>query len=525
MKKILLYSTMLIAVAIGCTDLTEELYSEIAQEDYPETSAQANVVHLSSYDALAGLFDDEGWWFLSQEISSDEMVAPTRAADWYDGGKWTQLQYHSWNASSDAVTGMWDKLWEGIGKSNDVLDKLVGTNEDALRVRAEVEAIRSLYYFWLIDNYGDVPYLTTKAGAPEQPYRLKRASIFDSLTTTLEANYPLLNSMEKVAYRDFASKEMALTLLVKLYLNAPIYTGNDDNAYYEKAITYSNELLSMGHLGLEANVMDLFQLATSVGGSELIFTVPFNEDTKEGFRYHMRSLCYKNRLTYNMTDEPWNGFCLIPDFFNKYEDTDVRKDGYIQYGTQFDYLGDTITARVKIDGEWVYVPVELDPNIKIAYMNNENMGIEGISNYEMTYNGARVHKYEVYEGAKTNLTVNFPVFRLADVIFMKAEAELRLSGSVSAESMTLVTQIWDRSNQTHPAGGLTLDNILDERGKELFSEGHRRTDMIRFGTFDQTFWGMNDGQTGSDDPNTVQNIFPISQRAIDSNPNLSAPAQ
>nr|HPR61365.1 hypothetical protein [Prolixibacteraceae bacterium] len=96
MKIKFLYSIILIAFAAGCTNLDETIYSGIDESEYPQTDAQAAVSHLSSYDALADLFDDAGYWFLTQEITSDEMVAPTRAADWYDGGKWLELQYHSW---------------------------------------------------------------------------------------------------------------------------------------------------------------------------------------------------------------------------------------------------------------------------------------------------------------------------------------------------------------------------------------------------------------------------------------------
>jgi len=515
-----IYIVILIAIANGCTNLDETLYSGIKESDYPQTPGQAAVSHLSSYDALTDLFDDNGYWLLTQEVSSDELVAPTRAADWYDGGKWLALQYHSWSNSADAVKGMWNKLWEGIAESNSILDKILSTDEAALKVKAEVEAIRSLYYFWLFDNYGDVPYLTTYYTAPLQPYRTARATIFDSLTTTLERDYPLLNSISNPSYKSFASKEMALTLLAKIYLNGAVYTGQAKSEYYQKTIQYCNELLAMPHLSLDDKVMDLFKIATSGTSSEMIFIVPFDEESKQGFRLHMRSLGYVSKETFNMTDQPWNGFCVIPTFFDKYEATDIRRDGYMLHGPQFDYQGlpivDAKTSK----------QVDLNPYIKIPEMTTENMQIEGIDNFHMTHDGARVKKYEVYAGAKQNLTVNFPVFRLADVVFMKAEAELRLNGSVSSETMTYVNAIWARANQTPPAGGLTLDNILDERGKELFCEGHRRQDMIRFGTFDKPFWAMGQtNMTGVPVPNAIQNVFPIPQSAITSNPNLEGAIQ
>lgn len=520
MKLKYIFIVILFAVTCGCTNLDEKLFSGINETDYPQTEEQAAVSHLSSYNALANLFDDSGYWYLTQEITSDELVAPTRAADWYDGGKWLVLQYHSWSNSADAVGNMWNTLWNGIAEANSILDKTVSTDDAAMKIKAEVEAIRSLYYFWLFDNYGDVPYLTTYYTAPTQPYRTKRASIFDSLTTTLERDYPLLNSVENASYKSYASKEMALTLLAKLYLNGAVYTGQENSSYYQKTINYCNELLACSYLSLDDNVMDMFKIATSGTSSELIFIIPFDATSKQGFRLHMRSLGYVSKATFNMTDQPWNGFCAIPTFYDKYEATDVRRDGYLLHGLQYDYLGAAI-IDAKTGNQ-----VDFDPYIKIPEMTTSNMQIEGIDNFHMTHDGARVQKFEIYAGAKTNLTVNFPVFRLADVVFMKAEAELRLNGTVSSETMTLVNAIWNRANETPPSEGLTLNNILDERGKELFCEGHRRTDMIRFGTFDQPFWGMGQtSMTGVPEPNAVQNVFPIPQSAITSNPNLEADAQ
>jgi hypothetical protein len=518
LKKV--YIVSLVAIVTGCTNLDEEIYSGINETGYPQTEGQAAVSHLSSYDALSGLFDDVGYWYLTQEITSDELVAPTRAADWDDGGKWLALQYHTWANSADAVSGMWNKLWQGIAESNSVLDKILSNDDAAKKVKAEVETIRSLYYFWLIDNFGDVPYLTTYYTAPAQPFRIARASVFDSLVSTLERDYPLLNSVKNPSYKSYASKEMALTLLAKLYLNGAVYTGKENSAFYQKTIKYCDEILASSFLSLNNNVMDLFKIKTSGSASELIFIVPFNEATKTGFRFHMRSLGYVSKKTFNMSNEPWNGFCAIPTFFDKYEATDIRRDGYLLHGLQFDYLGAPI-IDVKTGNQ-----VDFNPYIRIPDMKTANMLIEGIDNFHMTHDGARVQKYEIYAAAKENLTVNFPVFRLADVVFMKAEAELRLNGTVSSGTMALVNTIWSRANETPPVEGLTLNNILDERGKELFCEGHRRTDQIRFGTFDKPFWAM--GQTtmtGVPEPNAIQNIFPIPLSAITSNPNLNAAPQ
>ncbi|MGE4288409.1 MAG: RagB/SusD family nutrient uptake outer membrane protein [Salinivirgaceae bacterium] len=510
MKKIILYSTFLLASTIGCTDLTEEVFDAIPQDNYPETADQVAVGHLVSYEKLSELFDDNGYWFLAQEVSSDEMVAPTRGPHWFDGGKWLQLQYHSWNDESDPTVGMWRELYTGIQTSNEVLDKLRDAGSPPINIVSEVEAIRSFYYSLLMDNYGDVPYLTTYYYAPELPYKNYRAAIFDSLVTTLERGYMHLNSVANPVYKNYASKEMAQALLAKLYLNGKVYKGVDDQEYYAKTIQYCDSLIANASLGLENDALAPFK-TTNSSSPEIIFSVAFDEVNRTGFRFHMRTLHYNHNETFNMNAGPWNGFCVIPDHFESFEATDLRKEGYFLWGPQFTHTGEPLM----VDGK------QLDIDYKIPYAN---MPIGGSLTEEFITNcGARVKKFEIYQGALENLTINFPVFRMADIYLMKAEAELRSTG-LTQPTLDLVNQIRVRAGVAPwNLGEVTLDNILAERGRELFAEGHRRTDLIRFEKFDKPFWSKSDG-SDPEDPgaNAIENVFPIPLYAKTTNPNLAS---
>lgn len=133
---------------------------------------------------------------------------------------------------------------------------------------------------------------------------------------------------------------------------------------------------------------------------------------------------------------------------------------------------------------------------------------------EIRMSGARVAKFEIRMGAKDNLSNDFPVFRLADFYLMKAEAMFR-QNKPTADAVEYINPIRERANATPWTGAdLSLETLLDERAREMFFEGHRRQDQIRFGTFNNAWWEKSASSTD-------RNTFPIPQWVIDSNPNLA----
>ena len=132
---------------------------------------------------------------------------------------------------------------------------------------------------------------------------------------------------------------------------------------------------------------------------------------------------------------------------------------------------------------------------------------------EIRNSGARIVKFEIAMGAKADLSNDFPIFRLADAYLMKAEAMLRQNKS-AADAVQYVNPFRERAGvDAWSAGDLTLENLLAERGREMFFEGHRRQDMIRFGVFNEAWWEK--PATGPE-----RNTFPIPQWVLDTNPNL-----
>lgn len=499
--RILQYILLIIILGTSsCTDLNEPVYEGIPSEKYPENAAQVASISVASYNYLRELIDDEGWWMLAQEVSSDEFCGPTRDTDWDDGGKWRVMHQHTWNDDVEGVNRMWEKLYLGTAGCNKIIELridplLAASPEDKalLAQRSEVELMRSFYYYLIMDNYGDIPYVTTFINAPEQPLRNKRSDVFDSLVTTIEAGLPYYNLIDR---KYMATRYMAFALLSKLYLNAEVYTGTPQ---WQKANQYIDSVLA-GPYQLSSDVLAPFK-TNNQDNSEIIFSIPFHEDTYQGFRLHMRTLHYQHNLTYDMPVGPWNGLSVTYDHFKTYSSNDSRL-AYFIYGPQFDSKGNQIIESTTKQ------PLVIDPFIPELKMSTANQTLA-----EIRTTGARVKKFEIAKGAKENLSNDFPLFRLSDFYLMKAEVQIRMNNNGDQ----WVNDIRERAGLS-PWTNTDLDSLLAERGRELFVEGHRRQDLIRFGKWSKAWWEK-DATDGS------KEVFPIPKWAKDANPNLAKDAE
>lgn len=212
----------------------------------------------------------------------------------------------------------------------------------------------------------------------------------------------------------------------------------------------------------------------------------------------MRTLFYKHNETYDMSVGPWNGGCVEKAHFDTYEDGDARKAKWFIYGPQLTAAGKPLVDNGK--------QVVLNPEVPALW-------IKATSTYEeIKWSGARIGKFEIKLGAKENLSNDFPLFRLSDLMLMKAETELRQGRSGDE----WINPIRERAGIA-PFSNATLDQLLAERGRELFAEGHRRQDQIRFGKWNQAWWEK--------PATTGLATFPVPKWASDANPNLLEPAQ
>ena len=497
---------ILISIAVifcGCTKLDEQVYDKVPNDQYPESADQVASLAVVTYQKLRPFADDEGWWFLAQEISADGLAAPTRGGDWLDGGKWLNMHKHTWTSDDEGVNRMWSTFWTGIITCNQTLDLMnqIPENPALIAKKNEVVAMRAFYYYVLIDNYGDAPYLTSTINAPAMPYKAHRGAIYDSIVTALTEALPSLKAIDK---KYMMTRYTACALLAKLYLNGPIYKNITDPVqqaeYWQKASDYCDSVMA-GPYSLATDISEPFK-TNNENSSEIIFSIPYDEDNFQGFRLHMRTLHYQMNLKYNMPVGPWNGFAINPEFWATYESADKRLAAYNIWGIQKSYTGAVI-----YDGA-THVVLDIDPLLPAL-----NMQAPAYTQVQIRTTGARVGKYEIKLGAKENLSNDFPLFRLTDFYLMKAEAEMRLGRSgdqwINPIRLRAGVPAWT---------GATLEQLLAERGRELYCEGHRRQDLIRFGKWEQSWW-----EKEAHGPDL--RVFYIPKWATDANSNLLKPPQ
>ena len=423
----------------------------------------------------------------AQEITSDELCVPVRPA-WYDGGHWKRLHRHEWTKGDPIMWRTWMDLYTGILECNRLMLDLKDLNNPMIDAyEAEVIGLRALYYLWLIDLYGNIPLYTDFSTDFKSLSNTSRPKVFEFIEAELQSTLQSLPPQVDETIYGRIQFYVIKAIQAKLYVNAEVYTGTPQ---WQKAIDACDEIINSGMYRLENDYFDNFITENSLS-SEIIFSIPFDENIDESFNIHMASLHPEHQKTYNMTMSPWNGWCAIEEFYHSYEDGDRRKGsgeypGNFLYGPQFSANGDSL-----LDAE--HEPD--DPDGAFVVLSPGITSIDSVLRQE----GVRIGKYEVAPGSGLGLSNDFPVFRFADILLMKAEALMKL-GSQN-EALALVNQVRFRADLP-PLTEITADILLEERGRELFAEMHRRTDLIRFGKFGEAWWE----KTASE---ACRTLFPI----------------
>lgn len=523
-NKFLVLSLGLLFFTQSCTDLEEELYSDVTADNFFQTDEEFISALGAAYTSFGGLGNHSNMWSI-QEISSDELVITTKGGDWYDGGVLLQLHQHTFSPSNGFFNNAWQFMYGGVNTSNRLIALFESLAADPAKAEtaekfiAELRAIRALYYYWLMDAFGNVPLVTsfTEVDPPSNADPDQRKKIYDFVESELNAVEDLLPITKDQATYGRMTKWVVLAIKTKLYLNAQTYTGT---AQWQKAVDAATELINDGPFSLEGSYSANFAVEND-GSSENIFVYPYDKVFAGGFNWPMMTLHYASRGVYRLTDQPWNGYSVVEEFYNSYVDpvknpgpqgevwkglaqtpeigtVDERLSNFV-VGPQFNPDGtralDPSPEASDPDG----APLTFTPRINEIYPNGWRQG------------GARIGKYEYEIGGTANMSNDFVVFRLGDIILSLAEAKWRLNPG-DGEALSLVNQIRERAG-VDPFGVLTADNLLAERGREMFAEMTRRQDLIRFDRWDDAWW-----EKGVSQPH--HRLFPIPQQQRDANSNL-----
>ncbi len=506
---ILLVGMFLAVFNQSCTNLDEEVYSDITPDKFFKTDEEFIAALGAAYTSLY-FFGGHNSYMSVQEVMSDEIVIPQRGGDWYDGGQWLRTHRHEQNAAEEGIGNAWNNLYGGINTCNRLIfqfESLVAdgsvSQEAADAFIAELKTLRALFYFWLLDTFGNVP-IVDRFDVPADfaPTQSSRAEVFAWVEQELLENVPKLSKAVDQTTYGRMHYYVGQAILAKLYLNAEVYTGT---ARWDDCIAACNEIINSGAYSLENNFFDNFK--TENGNSkENIFVIPYDEVFAGGFFLAQMTLHYGSQATYNLQAQPWNGYCSLQEFYNKFEDWDVRKRSFIE-GPQFASDGVTPILDPGVEPEDPDGPqVNFTPEINEHFPNCLRQA------------GVRVGKFEFKLGATPNLSNDFPIFRYADILLTKAEALWRKNPN-DAEALALVNQVRQRAcidpNNCPLLTELTAEELLNERAREMFYEAWRRQDLIRFDKFCDE-WDFKPVTQDCEN----RKLWPIPSAQLNANPNL-----
>ncbi len=521
----ILITAIAVALLVGFSSCTEDLEVEPIDDDattaemvYDEVSSYKQVLAklyaglaLTGQDGPAGNADiqgiDEGFsnylrqYWVAQEIPTDEAVV-----SWSDEGL-PEYNYQAWGSSNDFVMALYSRVFYQITLCNEFIresseGKLSdrGFNEsekEKIReFRAEARFLRAFSYWHALDLFGEVPLVTEGDGiGAYQPEQATKEDIFNFIKnelTNIEDNLaePLNNEYARV------DKAAAWTLLAKLYLNAEVYIGEQK---YTECITYCDNVINSAY-EMNNEYEHLF-LADNHTANGIIFPIAFdgqNTRTWGGTTFLISAAIggEMNPQDYG-SQEQWAGHRVTKQFFNKFG-TDTTYDNRAMFFTE---------------GQALEINDIAEFSQGLAAPKFKNITSTGESGSNATFPDT-----------------DFPVFRLADVYLMYAEAVLMGgSGGDKGKAVNLINELRQRAYgddySTHgeiSSADLNLQFILDERARELYWEGHRRTDLIRFSRFTSSgyTWAWKGGVKEGQATDEIYRLFPIPASEMNANPNI-----
>ena len=550
-KKITRFTLLVLSVGViaSCTKLNGKLNSTLSTSQAAAALGPAGTGYI-----LAGAYADltflagQDQLFSLEENTADASLVPTRGGDWDDNGVWRVLHNHTWDPNHGQILSVFNNL----NKINFDATNVLGYGPTPSQ-ESQARALRAYALFYLLDLYGQFPIRNPGDNLLLAPEVKSGADGADFIISELTAAIPGLPDATG-SNATVMNKDVANTLLMKCYLQKGTFANRAaptfDAADMAKVVSIGTAIMQSGNYSYSTNYFDNFS-PNNHGSKEAIFMYPNTGGV--GTNHAGTEARWNMTLHYNSWDKQapnagWNGFSTVSDFYNSFgavtataasnrvggfftgvgaknnKDTalDQRLGGRVTsnltstntsgirpgflIGQQYDETG-------KAEKDRKGNPLAFDPAIA-ADMKETG------ANLEIT--GIRVIKYapdyNYYGGPANN---NLMIFRYPDVTLMVAEAKLRIDPN-DASALTLVNELRSARGAA-PLPSITLVNkaniydvntILAERGREFYWESLRRTDLERFGVYNN-LWQYKP----SDDPKYL--LFPIPSQALAANPNLT----
>ncbi len=437
-------------------------------------------------------------YWKAQELSTDEAVVA-----WGDPGI-QDFHLMNWSSNNPMLKGLYYRSFYQITLCNDFINQSSDANlasrgitgADAANIkkyRAEARFLRAYQYAVQMDLFGNPPFATEKdAIGSFLPKQITRADLFKYVESELKAIDTDLADPKTNEYGR-ADKAAAWSLLARIYLNAEVYTGT---ARYTDAVTYANKVIGAGY-SLVSNYAWLMRADNNQNTNEFIFTINYDGQRTQGYG-GTTFLCHAslggsmNAGDYAL-DYAWAGLRTTKILPNLFPDVTGTKDKRAQFYTN--------GQNININDLTVFT----DGYAVTKYINRTRAGAAGSN--------------------QTFADIDFPVFRLAEMYLIYAEAVLR--GGTGGDKATAITYINNLRQRAYgnTNGNVTdydLNFIIDERAREMYWEGQRRTDLIRYGRFVEAtyLWPWKGGAKDGTNVPDFRKLYPIPSSDVAANTNL-----
>lgn len=543
---------------------TTSCVSDLDQYPHTETTSKDVYTSLANYEAVLGkiyaamvtsgqgkggdnkdmesvLNSGSGFDYMRMFINMQECGTDEFASTWLTGEQTTGLSYLSWDANDAWVSDMYYRIYYNIALCNEFLRNansasFSGADAEKMKeYKAEVRFMRALFYYHALDFYRNIPMVTENDPVGSYiPPRYTPQQTFDYIESELKDCVGDMLPASTCPYGQ-ASQGAAYTLLAKLYLNSEVYTGV---AKYAECKEACEKVMDMGY-SLESDYSKLFNADNDKRTNEIIFALPVSAEHTVSWGSSTYLICgqvsmsnaNQNVADYGVT-AGWSEFRLRPEFVDKFTQTDIDGNGdkrckFFTNGQSKDVTSMTDETAGYLSEKW--------SNLKDDGTTASNTADAGVE-------------------------TDFPLFRLADVYLMYAECVVRSkdangnsldwdpwNGGININDQTVIEsrkkgaiywinllreRAYGKDENGNPRGQVWKENfsskeaflqfILDERARELYHEGYRRTDLIRYGQFttNKYIWQWKGGTHDGQAVDSKYNIYPIPNTELTANPNL-----
>lgn len=512
---------LLVAIAFCCSNctkkLTETIYDRDTNSNFYQNSDEVMAAYVLPYAFIQTHIYQVH--FQVTEFSTDEAVVPVLYGYVDQGGQWIRLHQHTWTASDPWLLTEWQDLYQAIGYCNNFITNIRNVDVSTMNLPiskeqmiAETRMVRALHYYWALSEYGNIP-VVDSVGVQNPPNNTP-AEAFAFIEKEIKESLPDLSEKGDDYWYGHFTKTAAYALLAKLYLNAKSITGED---HFQDCIDACDYVINSNKYSLDANWNDPF-LVQNENSNENIYVIPFDANNAQNFNFVEQNI-HENIIVYRYAAVPgdysvdygWRKISTQESFFDLYKKNDKRINQWIVGPqTYIDENGDEQPLP-----NWEDEQMNVTPQINDMFNANDNEGVMNIK-YEVEFNFGNYGS-----NGFVNMNNDMVVFRLADILMMKAECLMWLNGDKATQgAVDLVNQVRQRDfsaadwpKEKYTTATLTMDEMLNERGREFAYEMFRREDLIRFGKFEDAWWEK-------EVTDAHYNLFPIPYNVLVTNPAL-----